>query len=286
MATFANGLMQSANEIKTYTIDYTNDLPTGGTVTGGTATHIPPSGTASPVTVSVVTPYVYATLPVQSVTGVHYLDILATFSDGDLSSVRVPINVVYPATPARSGMADIVSDLRAMTDASAEDYEVAGVPYWTDAQLQRILDKHRTDLKWSEMEAQEEASGAYLDYSVGFGNLESTAGAFAVQDVNGNDISSSLYSVDYQRGVITFLSDTGGTQYFVTGRSYDLEGAAAEVWKMKQSHYASAVNFSTKVHTIARSQLYEHAREMAEFYSSLGDSGFGTMDIIRSDTDS
>lgn len=289
MATFASGLQQSTSEIKTYTIDYTNDLPTGGTVSGGTATHVPPTGgTVSTVTVLTSSPYVYATLPAQSVTGVHYLDVLATFNDGNKSAVRVPINVVYPSTPARSGMADVISDLRSMTDASAEDYTVAGVPYWSDAQLQRILDKHRTDLKWVEMEAIEEGSGAYLEYSIGYGSLEQTTGGtaiFLVQDVNGTTISSSNYSVDYSRGLVTFTSDTSGTAYYVTARSYDLEGAAAEVWRNKQSHYGAAVDFSTRVHDIKRSQLFEHARQMAEHYASMGDSGFGSMVISRSDTD-
>jgi hypothetical protein len=45
------------------------------------------------------------------------------------------------------------------------------------------------------------------------------------------------------------------------------------------------VDFSTKVHNIKRSQLYEHAKEMAELFESKGDSGFGTLAVIRSDTD-
>lgn len=288
MATYAQAQTQGTVEVHTYTVDYTNDLPTGGTVTAGTATHIPPSGSASSVSVSVSSPYVYATLPLQTALGTHYIEVTATFNNDDKSSVRIPINVVYPSPKARTGMAEIISDLRGMTDTSTDDYELAGVPYWTDAQLQRILDNHRTELKWSEMEAQEEASGAYLEYSIGYGNLEQTTGGtaiFIVQDVNGDTVSTSEYSVDYQRGVVTFNEDTAGTAYYVTGRFYDLEGAAAEVWRRKQSHYAKAVNFSTKAHNISRAQLYDHAKEMAELYESKGDSGFGTMDVMRSDTD-
>lgn len=288
MATYANGLQQSTTEIHTYTIDFTNDLPTGGTVTAGTASHTPPSGAASMPTVEISNPYIFATLGVQSVTGVHYLDILATFSDGDKSSVRVPINVVYPDVTARAGMGDVIRDLRSMTDASAEDYTVAGLPYWSDSQLQRVLDRHRVDLKWVEMEAQEEADGSYLDYSIGYGNFEATTGGtaiFGVQDIHGAIVTSPIYTIDYVRGLVTFDSDTSGTAYYVTGRYYDLEGAAAEVWRNKQSHYAAAVDFSTKVHNVRRSQLYDHAKERAEYYAALGDSGFGTMVVSRSDTD-
>lgn len=59
MALFATNQTQATGEIRTYTIDYTDDLPTGGTVSSGTATHTPPSGSASTVTVSVSSPYVY-----------------------------------------------------------------------------------------------------------------------------------------------------------------------------------------------------------------------------------
>jgi hypothetical protein len=287
MATYEDGLQQATNEIHTYTIDFTLDLPTGGTVTAGTATHTPPSGSASAPTVSVTSPYVYTTLPVQSVTGVHYLDILATFSNGDKSAVRVPVNVVYPAATARSGMAELITELRGMCDAGADDYSIAGFPYWTDAQLQRILDNHRTDLKWVEMEAQEEADLTYLDYVIYSSNLEQTTGGtaiFIVQDVSGNAVADP-YTVDYLRGVVTFASDTNGTPYWVTARSYDLQGAAAEVWRRKQSHYASATDFSTKIHNIRRSQLFDHAKERAEYFEARGEGGFGSMSIFRSDTD-
>jgi hypothetical protein len=288
MSTFENSLSQSTNEIKTYTIDFTNDLPSGGTVTAGTATHIPPSGSVSSVSCSATSPYLYATLGVQAVTGVHYLDILATFSNGDKSAVRVPVNVVYPAATARSGMAELITELRGMCDAGADDYSIAGFPYWSDAQLQRILDNHRTDLKWVEMEAQEEADLTYVDYVIYSGNLEQTTGGtaiFIVQDVHGAAVTSPTYTVDYLRGVVTFDSDTTGTPYWVTARSYDLQGAAAEVWRRKQSHYAAAVDFSTKVHNIRRSQLYEHAKERAEYFEARGEGGFGTVSIMRSDTD-
>lgn len=288
MATYANSIQQSTGEIKTYTIDFTDDLPDGGSVTGGTATHIPPSGSASTITTAVVSPYLYATLPAQSITGIHYLEILGTFNDGDKSSVRVPITVVYPSPTARAGMGDLINDLRLMTDTGPDDYTVAGVPYWQDAQIQRILDRHRTDIKWIEMEAQEEGDGTYMDYAIGYGNLEATTGGtaiFFIQDITGATISSDQYSVDYSRGVVTFGADTAGVSYWVTARSYDLPGAAAEVWRMKQGHYATAVDFSTKVHNISRSQLFDHAQERAEYYEAMGNQGFGTMVVSRSDMD-
>jgi hypothetical protein len=288
MTTYADLQIQSTRAVTTYTADFTNDLPAGGTVTGGTAIHVPPSGSASNITTVVSSPYIYATLPVQSVFGVHFVDVVATMSNGEQAVIRIPISVVFPSPAAREGMADIISDLRGMTDAGPDDYELSGVPYWTDAQLQRILDNHRTEIRGLEIIPEQEFDGSYKFYPVGYSNIEQTTGGtaiFYVQDVDGNNLSSALYSVDYQRGVVTFVDDTLGTPYWVTGRAYDLDGAAGEIWRRKQSHYAAAVDFSTKVHNISRSQLFAHAKEMAEHYSSLCSHGFGSMDVMRSDTD-
>lgn len=187
----------------------------------------------------------------------------------------------------RTGMADIISDLRLLTETATNGYEVSGVSYWTPDQLQRVLDNHRSDLKWAEMTAIQEGDGSYLDYSIGYGNIEATTGGtaiFIVQDVNGATVTDP-YTVDYQRGVVTFAEDTLGVPYWVTGRSYDLNATAAAIWRMKQSHYSRAVNFSTDGHNISRSQLYDHAKEMSQLYESKGAGGFGSIDMFRSDTD-
>lgn len=287
MATFAVAVSLDNRDIHTFTVDFTNDLPAGGTVTAGTASHVPPYGSVNSLTTSVSSPYMFGTLPVQTIKGVHYIDVQGTFNNGDKSSVRIPINIGFHDTQARSGMAELILELRALGDCSPDDYKIAGVPYWSDAQLQKILDNNRSDLKWSEMEAQEEADSSWLDYAIGYGNLEQTSGGtaiFIVQDVNGETVTAD-YTVDYQRGVVTFAEDTGGTDYWVTARSYDLNGAAADVWRKKQVHYHMAVDFSTDNHSVKRSQLYQHALEMAQYYEQLGGGGFGTMEVMRSDTD-
>jgi hypothetical protein len=288
MATFAAGQNNSTNEIKTFTVDFTDDLPSGGTVTAGTATHIPPSGAASNISVAVSSPYLYATLPVQTVKGIHYIDVLGTFNNNDKSSLRIPVHMLYPDVLARTGMEDLITELRALTDSNVDDYTIAGVPFWSDKQLQDILDNNRTDFKWSEMEGQQEGNGAYLDYAIGYGNFEQTTGGtaiFMVQDLNGASVDSGGYSVDYRRGVVTFAADTIGAPYYVTGRSYDLNGAAAEVWRRKRSHYHTAVDFKTDNMSVSRSQLYKNANEMVTHYEGLAVGGFATIDVLRSDTD-
>ena len=88
-------LKQAKAEIRKWTIDFTDDLPSAVTVASAIATHTPPSGVATVPTVLAASPYVHATLPAQSVTGLHILDILATYSDAQKSAVRLNIEIPF-----------------------------------------------------------------------------------------------------------------------------------------------------------------------------------------------
>ena len=95
MSTEISDLEQSKSEIRKRTCDFTDDLPATVTVSSATATHTPPSSEASTPTVAVVTPLVHVTLGPLSVTGLHILDILATFSDSEKSAMRLNIEVKF-----------------------------------------------------------------------------------------------------------------------------------------------------------------------------------------------
>jgi hypothetical protein len=95
MSTEISDLKQSKTEVRKYATDFTDDLPATVTVASATATHTPPSGSASTPTVAVATPIVNVTLGPLSVTGLHVLDILATYSDSEKSAVRLMIEVAF-----------------------------------------------------------------------------------------------------------------------------------------------------------------------------------------------
>lgn len=86
---------QSLGEIRTYDVVYTDDLRTGVTISSAAALHIPPSGNATTPTVGTISgAIVPVTLPAQTVTGLHRLDVTATLSDSNKSVVRlmIPVN--------------------------------------------------------------------------------------------------------------------------------------------------------------------------------------------------
>jgi hypothetical protein len=221
------------------------------------------------------------------VTGVHYVDIKATISDADTPLVRLAINAVYPTPTARVGMLDIIEELRGLTDAGSNDYTVAGSPYWTDAQLQKSLDRFRTDLYADPLicvPTLTPTSTQYLTYRARHMNLESGT-ALVITDSTGGTAGTASYTVDALRGVITFTSTTGGSLYYVTGRAYSMEATAADIWGKKAAHYAStAFNFSTDNHSISREAIYQHCLERVQFYEQKGGNTLTSGDLERSDT--
>ena len=178
---------------------------------------------------------------------------------------------------ARSTMATLITRLRGLSQAGTADYTVSSVTYWTDDQLQDVLDEHRQDIYRAPMQPIQIYNGGtveYHDYHSGYSNLEATSGGtaiFYVEDAAGNAVGTALYTPDYTRGVITFPADTGGSAYYLYGRTYDLNAAAAEVWRTKAGQYAMAVNFSTDNHRIDRGKIIENCFFMADRYDRMGE---------------
>jgi hypothetical protein len=177
---------------------------------------------------------------------------------------------------ARSTMATLIAELRGFADVGSDDYTSGGIQWWTDNQLQTVLDSHRTDIHREQLAINPEYVGGslqYKEYVSQYRNFEQTSGGtaiFVLEDSAGNDRSSSAYSVDYLRGVATFSADTGGTLYYLTGRSYDLNASAAEVWRKKAGYFsASGFDFSTDNMSVKRSQKTQHALEMAKYYEGM-----------------
>mgnify|MGYP007068867204 CR=1 FL=1 len=56
--------------------------------------------------------------------------------------------------------------------------------------------------------------------------------------------------------------------YYISGARYELEAAAADIWRRKASHYAQAYNISTDNQRLDRGALIEHALTMAREYEN------------------
>ena len=192
---------------------------------------------------------------------------------------------------ARSGMGDLITELRQKTEANTDDYTISGSAYWSDNQLQDILDVHREDIIFEQLQMYPVriagGSISYQDYRSDYGYLEATTGGTAIlylQDSTGANIGTANYTTDKRRGQFQFSSDQAGSVYYMTGRSYDLEAAAASVWRQKAAHYApTSFNFETDNHRIDRAQVYEHCVEMAQHFENQGGDSISSVSMFRGD---
>src|SRR5574341_245624 len=158
---------QATTEIRTHYVDFTDDLPSGVTVASGTAgtASFPSGGTAGISVGAVASNVLPITVTNPSVAGLFDIRGTATLSDAETIVFMLHIPVVWASV--RAGMADLIAELRAMTDAGYEDFKVAGVNYWSDKHLQDKLDRYRQDFIEEDLYAVQQSrlgTSYYLDY--------------------------------------------------------------------------------------------------------------------------
>jgi len=170
----------------------------------------------------------------------------------------------------RTGMTDLVQTVRELSNAGTSEFIVGTSTYFSDDHIQTVLDNHRQDLQYEPMEVHpEQAVGSvvYREFRTA-PNLESGT-VFYLQYAGGTAVGTSLYSVDYTRGVVTFTNDTAGTAFYVTARTYDVNAAAADIWKRKASNVANQVDWSSDNHSIKGSQAYQFYMQQANYFQGL-----------------
>lgn len=192
---------------------------------------------------------------------------------------------------ARTGMAQLISDLRVLTEAGTAEWTLGTISFWDDDQIQNVLDKHVVEFVFSPMKAittyATDGSLLYNDYQIDYENVEQTTdgtSVFYIQNGSFENIGTALYTPNYRRGRFTFTTNTQGTaSFYATGRSYDLNAAAAEVWRIKANHASASFDFDTDNTSVKKSQIYEHYRERAEYFEAMSKGGVRTAWLTRSD---
>lgn len=187
---------------------------------------------------------------------------------------------------ARTGMTEIIKDLRALTNAGTADYSIAGAAYWSDDQLQDILDTNREDLYFIDTHAIPRigvgGTPLYYRYELKHKTIESGT-AFSLQDPAGSAVGTANYALDSKRGFVMFSTDQRGTSYFANYATYDIYAAAADVWETKAANYADQFTFSTDNHSVQLGQLITQAQKMAEKYRSMSMTSINVIDCYRGD---
>ncbi len=181
---------------------------------------------------------------------------------------------------ARSGMAEIITQVRQLAAVGEDDYIIAYSTYWSDDQLQTVLDRVRVEI-WREPVQpipllNTGGTTEYKEYRLPWTWLEQTTGGsviFTLTNASGALIGTANYTVDYQYGRVSFGATQAGSARYVTARSYDVYEAAARVWEQKAGHVAQKYDFSADGASFKASQERANYLAMAQQMRSQSNSG-------------
>jgi hypothetical protein len=188
-------------------------------------------------------------------------------------------------------MAEIISQVRQLAAAGTADYVVAGSTFWSDDQLQTILDRVRVEV-WDEgvpyvPQINSGGTTEYTEYRLNRTWWEQTTGGtsiFYLRDSTGARLGTATYTVDYAYGRVTFGADQHGSVRYVTGRSYDVYEAAARIWEAKAGHVADRFDFTADGASFKASQLTSQYMSMARQMRNQSNSGgVSTTRLVRDD---
>lgn len=178
---------------------------------------------------------------------------------------------------ARSGMAQLIADVRLMADAGTAEHSVNGTAYYSDDDIQRYLDKHRQNIYREYLRYEPEyASGSaeYHNYYFRHAHVEGTASgttAWVITDGNDDVIPISDYVPNMDAQEVRFTTDTRGSARYLTYRAYDIYRVVSEIWRDKAAHIADrAWDVSTDNHSLKRSQLAKNYMDKAREYAAYG----------------
>lgn len=177
---------------------------------------------------------------------------------------------------ARAGMVDIIAALRGETDAEENATTVNGVAYWTDDQLQEILDTYSHDVLVQLQATPRRVNGttSYTRYYVPselhaqYVRLESseTTGAFILRTSTGYEVDDSTYTYYPFRNLIEFTSSQSNRTFILEARAYSIANAAAHVWNMKADFRTKLITIKAGNHALNEDQEFLHCIQMRDFY--------------------
>lgn len=147
-----------------------------------------------------------------------------------------------------------------------------GSAIWADSEdVQDVLDRHSERIYREPLTHERTLTGSgtavYTIYRSRYANLEAGTANFQLEDAAGTQRGTATYTADYAAGVITMASDQLGTALYLSGYSYDLNGAAADLWRERAGQLAERVDARTGDNSLSRSQMMKQALTMADYYA-------------------
>jgi len=160
----------------------------------------------------------------------------------------------------------IVNALRRKVAVEEDQYEIGGTAYWSDEQLQAVLDKHVSQRLVQAPVVKRFTRGAtgMLEVREAQAEVRGTLDAEAASVIDSGGVAVPGATV-HPDGHITFDTDRSTYALLLTGLAYDLNVAAAEVltdWAAAvKAGYDITVDGQSLKRSQRHAQLLEQARE-------------------------
>lgn len=166
----------------------------------------------------------------------------------------------------------LVDQVRQLVGAGTAEYTIGATSYWTDTQLQAVLDQRRFYHHGDELDFQPQPTvggGGASEYkraqinAPGLVEPGTVTGSTLMTTGGGTPGGTVTVTTD---GVVTFTADQGGTAYGFYGYTYDVYAAAADVLEQWAAVVKLQYDFTTDDQSFKRSQKQQQMLELADEY--------------------
>ena len=181
---------------------------------------------------------------------------------------------------ARAGIQYLIDEVRRLSGAGTAEYSVGTVSYFTDDQIQRILDSRRVRLARHEIEYEPERSAGggtvvYKHARIGYGWVEDTSAGGTTADCmltdsTGSIIGTANYTLSAVDGFITFTDDQHGSVRYFTGWVHNPYKAAVDVLTAWLGELSRQPDFQTDNMRVWRSQMTARLQQQIDMLKEMG----------------
>jgi hypothetical protein len=162
-------------------------------------------------------------------------------------------------------MAQLIDQVRRMIG----DPGAMCTPYWTDDQIQDELDKNREDFSELELTPMEQVNpvNRYIRWYAFYANWGMWEADYQLQDHSWQWIRADQADLLLGRW---FFKTSQFLPVFVTGKSYDVNSAAANLLDAWSASFMTAYDVSTDLQRFSRSQIFKNMQCLACIYRRQG----------------
>ena len=191
----------------------------------------------------------------------------------------------------RNTLSGLILRMRSYGEAAEGEASVNGVKYWTDLQLQELLDDNRT-LAWDvplvtvSYAAGKDASGTITRKY--FYTIPDSVSPWIEEKESPDSILVDSSGIIVDTGNFTLhgkeVRITGGNTpptLYLRANTFNLYAAVSDLWLVKSSHRAFLINLKGGGYTLQEDQHWQHCISMHKYFNQR--SGIKVARIVRGD---